>query len=63
VVDSVWVFDSFVATKLTNRSFYFFEKPLIEGFTEAALTMDANNYTINSTLLTLEMGINTGNPN
>lgn len=59
----MWVFDSIVVARLTSNDIRFFEKPLIEGFSEYALTLDLGsfNVTLNKSYETVEFGRNDEN--
>lgn len=57
VVQNLWVFDSFVVVKLTNGQIKFFEKPLLEAYTEKDMSRSAaENITITSDFETVEFG-------
>lgn len=57
VVQNLWVFDSFVVVKLTNGQIKFFEKPLLEAYTERDMSRKAiNNITVYSDFDTVEFG-------
>lgn len=59
----MWVFDSISVVRLTNNKILFYEKPLIRGFTEPAMTLDYGQYAVANfslfrTFETVEFGRN-----
>lgn len=45
-----WVFDDFVVLRLRSGTFYFYEKPMVVGFTKSVLPQNETSYSYSRNL-------------